>query len=644
AYGIDGYLNGSFPVPFGELSLGNWDVIVTAHEMGHNFGTFHTHDGYFPTIDDCGNGVPSRGTIMSYCHIHAGYSMNIDMRFHALVQEVMQLDVAPGSCHGWDCNGNGVDDAEDIASTASPDVNLNGIPDECEDCNSNGTLDPQDIAMGAPDVNGNGVPDECEPDCNSNSSPDDWDIFITASDDDNGNNIPDECEPDCNGNSTPDFVEAALGTADDFNRNTIPDECEDCNVNGVPDWLDMERQHNIYIADRSGWVQELSWEAGYPIKQFGGPPTMNDPQGVAFGPDRQLYVANTGANNILRVDVDNDVITTFVATGSGGLSQPTALVFGSGGRLYVASSGTDEILLYNGTTGASMGAFVSAGSGGLDEPLGLEFGPRGNLFVSSGLTNQVIEYNGATGALVGDFADNTGGELATPRGLACHPNGNLLVASYLTSQVLEYDGTTGAFVGVFNDDVTPTGVWGLRAGPNGNIYAMRSAGTIRLLELLPIGRYYRARVRGNNANIPSPTGVAFRPASQFDCNGNLVLDTCDITSGTSFDVNANGIPDECESIACTCPNQGDVAPLATTGDGSIDILDVVAKIDYVFRSGPALTHDGTCPGERADWNCDGIVDVLDVVGSVDFVFRSSGIGPCQPCDCFIYPGDCPPWP
>ncbi len=63
-----------------------------------------------------------------------------------------------------DCNNNGVDDSEDIASGFSGDCNSNGIPDDCEpdeDCNNNGVQDICDIANGAADCNGDGVPDEC---------------------------------------------------------------------------------------------------------------------------------------------------------------------------------------------------------------------------------------------------------------------------------------------------------------------------------------------------------------------------------------------------------------------------------------------------------------------------------------------------
>lgn len=62
-----------------------------------------------------------------------------------------------------DCNGNGVEDALDIAKGTSADVDGNGVPDECEDCNDNGLPDSLDIAAGtSADCQGDGVPDECQ--------------------------------------------------------------------------------------------------------------------------------------------------------------------------------------------------------------------------------------------------------------------------------------------------------------------------------------------------------------------------------------------------------------------------------------------------------------------------------------------------
>ena len=70
-----------------------------------------------------------------------------------------------------------MDDSLDIQIGNSPDVNFNGVPDDCEDCNANGILDDQDIlGQTSDDLNGNGVPDECETDCNGNGLPDDLDF------------------------------------------------------------------------------------------------------------------------------------------------------------------------------------------------------------------------------------------------------------------------------------------------------------------------------------------------------------------------------------------------------------------------------------------------------------------------------------
>jgi Metallo-peptidase family M12/PA14 domain/Bacterial Ig domain len=91
-YGVSAYLNGSFPYPLVDHNSGNWDVVVTSHELGHNFGTGHTHDSYNPVIDGCGNGDCSAawgGTIMSYCHTCSGGIANLVLQFHPRVQDTI---------------------------------------------------------------------------------------------------------------------------------------------------------------------------------------------------------------------------------------------------------------------------------------------------------------------------------------------------------------------------------------------------------------------------------------------------------------------------------------------------------------------------------------------------------------------------
>jgi hypothetical protein len=46
------------------------------------------------------------------------------------------------------------------------------------------------------------------------------------------------------------------------------------------------------------------------------------------------------------------------------------------------------------------------------------------------------------------------------------------------------------------------------------------------------------------------------PIAGPDCNSNAVEDSQDIANGTSLDVNASGIPDECEQLTVTLPLEG----------------------------------------------------------------------------------------
>jgi hypothetical protein len=65
----------------------SWDVNVVAHELGHNFGSPHTHC-YSPPIDRCYNEigcssgavVARQGTIMSYCHLVASTRLEFSPR------------------------------------------------------------------------------------------------------------------------------------------------------------------------------------------------------------------------------------------------------------------------------------------------------------------------------------------------------------------------------------------------------------------------------------------------------------------------------------------------------------------------------------------------------------------------------------
>jgi hypothetical protein len=98
-----------------------------------------------------------------------------------------------------------------------------------------------------------------------------------------------------------------------------------------------------------------------------------------------------------------------------------------------------------------------------------------------------------------------------------------------------------------------------------------------------------------------PGGVVYLyEASGADCNRNHLCDSADIANGTSPDDNANGIPDECETIP------GDV-----TGDGQVNADDLVAVI---LAWGPCPAPPAVCPADIAPApDGDGEVNADDLI-------------------------------
>ena len=104
AYSVSANLAGSFPYPLLDNNNSNWDIMVVAHELGHNYGAPHTHN-YTPPADGCGSSpqdcsaaTNDLGTIMSYCHICPGGMANMNLYFHALNVGSIQAYLQSAAC------------------------------------------------------------------------------------------------------------------------------------------------------------------------------------------------------------------------------------------------------------------------------------------------------------------------------------------------------------------------------------------------------------------------------------------------------------------------------------------------------------------------------------------------------------------
>lgn len=162
---------------YGGFDLANpatvWDVLVFTHEVGHNFGSPHSHC-YDPPVDRCYNVEPgcwdgavvqSRGTIMSYCHLLGGVE-NVDLLFGGTVSNQIVATVAGAGCldtlPGGTC-GNAVIEAGeqcDDGGFAPGD----GCSAACrfEVC-GNALLDPGEVCDDGNTVSGDGCSPACQP-------------------------------------------------------------------------------------------------------------------------------------------------------------------------------------------------------------------------------------------------------------------------------------------------------------------------------------------------------------------------------------------------------------------------------------------------------------------------------------------------
>ncbi len=105
-FGVSGDLDGQVGFPLVQQPM-NWDFVVIAHEIGHNFAALHTHEEC-PPLDECAPSAyfgpcqsqqtcSSQGTIMSYCQLCPGGTANITTYFHAAQIPIMRA-AAENSC------------------------------------------------------------------------------------------------------------------------------------------------------------------------------------------------------------------------------------------------------------------------------------------------------------------------------------------------------------------------------------------------------------------------------------------------------------------------------------------------------------------------------------------------------------------
>ncbi|MDQ1510834.1 MAG: hypothetical protein QOG50_2678 [Actinomycetota bacterium] len=281
-----------------------------------------------------------------------------------------------------------------------------------------------------------------------------------------------------------------------------------------PSALAVDNRGTLYIADEGAHL--VSSMAPGDVPRFVA--HVEDPRGLAFGPDGDLYVADYGTNTVLRISGDGRV-TTYAGDGTPGfagdggpatrakLYGPTGLAFGPDNALYIADSTNERVrrVTADGTisTFAGSGSAGDTGDGGpaIDaglDPQNLAFDGAGNLIVFQFDVKAIrrIAPDGIITSLQSRYAS----------GLATRPDGDVEVADYggFGISLISPNGT------IFNMPFQHSGLFrptAIAVAANGDVYVAddgaSQGGPLRIMRVHPDGSSVDVTPGGPVAIAPS---------------------------------------------------------------------------------------------------------------------------------------------
>ena len=615
-FGVCGNLSGNFPSPLVNNNGQNWDMMVFAHELGHNAGSAHTHD-FCPPLDQCApNGYfgqcqtaqvcTSSGTLMSYCHQCNGGMTNLVLAFHPTCATAMSNYLSSTSC------------APTVICSSNPAcvLTISSAAASYPFGGGSATIAVTTLAAGcgwtpvavAPWItitnpgptSGNGS-FAYTVQANQTAAARSFTLLIG----DLSHTITQANFYDCNSNSVNDAIEIAANPALDCNGDGILNSCAiisgaaDCDANGVPDSCQVT-------------TPVLAWGAGSP-----GSTGFQD-RGQATVPSNLGSIKAIGAGGLHSLAVRSS--GSVAAWGDNGYGQSTVPV-GLLGVISIAGGGYHSMALtINGSVtcwGQNLNGqcavpttlgFVTAIAAGNTHSVALN--ASGNVFcwganslsqstvppgltgvigISAGLVNTMALRS--IGTVVG-WGQESYGQTTPPVGLT---GVTKIVSGGAHSVALKSNSTMVCWGdNTYGQSTVPTDL-----GPVQQVFA----GGFVTVALLADGS---ARAWGRNdhgeATLPANLGratmfaggnyhtMSLATMSQMaDCDADGIADACEIASGAA-DTNHNGVPDSCEARATD-----------VNGDGTVDASDLAILLgSWGATSGPS------------DINQSGLVDAADL--------------------------------
>ena len=221
----------------------------------------------------------------------------------------------------------------------------------------------------------------------------------------------------------------------------------------------------VYVADPGApalWILDTKRQSYVKVSEVDNKP-LSSPVAVAVGPDRSVFLADTGLKRVFLLDDEGKLVR--VVAGSE-LERPAALAYdGATGRLYVADAVRHRIGVYD-PSGALTDAFGRPGTkdGELNYPTHLCLDPAGALLATDAMNFRIeaFAHDGRFLWKLGHHGDGSG-DFAAPKGLAADTAGHVFVVDALFDavQIFERDGT---FLLSFGSRGTEPGQFALPGG------------------------------------------------------------------------------------------------------------------------------------------------------------------------------------
>jgi sugar lactone lactonase YvrE len=216
-------------------------------------------------------------------------------------------------------------------------------------------------------------------------------------------------------------------------------------AHSAPHGLAFDGGGNLYVAD-SGTQQITRITSSGAVSLFATLPfigSLPNPDGLAFDGSGNLYVADFGTSQIAKI-TSSGAVSIFATLPFS--SSPSGLAFDGSGNLYVAVRGSNRISKITSAGAVSLFATLPATSA---LPVGLAFDSSGNLYAACDHTNQVIKITSdGTASLFATLPTNS-----SPAGLTFDANGNLYAADFLLSQISQIS-PNGSTVTTFATGIT----------------------------------------------------------------------------------------------------------------------------------------------------------------------------------------------